>query len=135
MKFSDLLLMSITNLWKRKLRTVLTVLGLSLIHISYYKQNNLTNYTISEKIKEIGRLSFAQSGLQSIEIPSNVTTIDYGAFYGCQDLKEVTIPDSVISIGTKACILYTSAVWERVDGEQFSYDAIAATQDDSSALT
>ena len=69
---------------------------------AYYKQNNLTNYTISEKIKEIGRLSFAQSGLQSIEIPSNVTTIDYGAFYGCQDLKEVTIPDSVISIGTKA---------------------------------
>ena len=62
----------------------------------------MTNYTISEKIKEIGRLSFAQSGLQSIEIPSNVTTIDYGAFYGCQDLKEVTIPDSVISIGTKA---------------------------------
>ena len=27
MKFSDLLLMSISNLWKRKLRTVLTVLG------------------------------------------------------------------------------------------------------------
>ncbi len=27
------------------------------------------------------------------------------------------------------------AVWERVDGEQFSYDDIAATQDDSSALT
>lgn len=69
---------------------------------AYYKQNNLTNYTISEKIKEIGRLSFAQSGLQSIEIPSNVTTIDYGAFYGCQDLKEVTIPDSVTAIGTKA---------------------------------
>ena len=69
---------------------------------AYYKQKNLTNYTIGEKIKEIGRLSFAQSGLQSIEIPSNVTTIDYGAFYGCQDLKEVTIPDSVTSIGTKA---------------------------------
>ena len=69
---------------------------------AYYKQKNLTNYTISEKIKEIGRLSFAQSGLQSIEIPSNVTTIDYGAFYGCQDLQDVTIPDSVTSIGTKA---------------------------------
>lgn len=27
------------------------------------------------------------------------------------------------------------AVWERVDGEQFSYDDIAATQDDSSVLT
>ena len=79
-----------------------TVDGDTIIQRAYYKQNNLTNYTISEKIKEIGRLSFAQSGLQSIEIPSNVTTIDYGAFYGCQDLKEVTIPDSVISIGTKA---------------------------------
>ena len=79
-----------------------TVDGDTIKQRAYYKQNNLTNYTISEKIKEIGRLSFAQSGLQSIEIPSNVTTIDYGAFYGCQDLKEVTIPDSVISIGTKA---------------------------------
>ena len=62
----------------------------------------MTNYTISEKIKEIGRLSFAQSGLQSIEIPSGVTAIDYGAFYGCENLKDVTIPDSVASIGTKA---------------------------------
>ena len=79
-----------------------TVDGDTIKQRAYYKQNNLTNYTISEKIKEIGRLSFAQSGLQSIEIPSNVTTIDYGACYGCQDLKEVTIPDSVISIGTKA---------------------------------
>ncbi len=79
-----------------------TVDGDTIKQRAYYKQNNLTNYTISEKIKEIGRLSFAQSGLQSIEIPSNVTTIDYGAFYGCQDLKKVTIPDSVISIGTKA---------------------------------
>lgn len=79
-----------------------TVDGDTIKQRAYYKQKNLTNYTISEKIKEIGRLSFAQSGLQSIEIPSNVTTIDYGAFYGCQDLKEVTIPDSVTSIGTKA---------------------------------
>ena len=79
-----------------------TVDGDTIKQRAYYKQNNLTNYTIGEKIKEIGRLSFAQSGLQSIEIPSNVTTIDYGAFYGCQDLKEVTIPDSVTSIGTKA---------------------------------
>ena len=79
-----------------------TVDGDTIKQRAYYKQKNLTNYTISEKIKEIGRLSFAQSGLQSIEIPSNVTTIDYGAFYGCQDLKEVTISDSVTSIGTKA---------------------------------
>lgn len=69
---------------------------------AYYKQNNLTNYEISEKIKEIKRLAFARSGLTSIEIPDNVKTIGYGAFYACEDLKEVTISDSVESIETKA---------------------------------
>ena len=69
---------------------------------AFYKQKNLTNYTISEKIKEIGRLSFAQSGLKKIEIPDNVETIEYGAFYGCESLEEVVIPDTVTSIGTKA---------------------------------
>lgn len=69
---------------------------------AFYKQKNLTNYTISEKIKEIGRLSFAQSGLKKIEIPDNVETIEYGAFYGCESLEEVIIPDTVTGIGTKA---------------------------------
>lgn len=68
----------------------------------YYKQKSLTNYTISEKIKEIGRLSFAQTGLKEIVIPDGVETIEYGAFYGCEDLEKVTIPDSVTEIGTKA---------------------------------
>lgn len=68
----------------------------------YYKQNNLTNYEISEKIKEIKRLAFARSGLNSIEIPDNVKTIGYGAFYACENLEEVTISDSVTSIETKA---------------------------------
>lgn len=69
---------------------------------AYYKQNSLTNYEISEKIKEIKRLAFARSGLTSIEIPDNVKSIGYGAFYACEGLKEVTISDSVQSIETKA---------------------------------
>lgn len=69
---------------------------------AYYKQKSLTNYKISETIKEIKRLAFARSGLTSIEIPDNVETIGYGAFYACEDLEEVTIPDSVTSIETKA---------------------------------
>lgn len=68
----------------------------------YYKQKSLTNYTIGEKIKEIGRLSFAQTGLKEIEIPDGVETIEYGAFYGCEDLEKVSIPNSVTEIGTKA---------------------------------
>ena len=68
----------------------------------YYKQKSLTKYEISETIKEIGRLSFARSGLTAIKIPDHVKTIGYGAFYACEDLKEVTISDKVTDIETKA---------------------------------
>lgn len=68
----------------------------------YYKQNSLTEYEISETIEEIGRLSFARSGLTSIEIPANVKTIGYGAFYACEALQEVTISEAVTTIETKA---------------------------------
>ena len=68
----------------------------------FYKQKDLTNYIISEKIITIERLAFARSGLQEIEIPSSVKTIEYGAFYACEDLEEVTIADSVTEISTKA---------------------------------
>lgn len=68
----------------------------------FYKQNDLTNYDISENIKTIGRLAFAQSGLKSIVIPDGVTEIEYGAFMSCANLADVTIPDTVTDIGTKA---------------------------------
>lgn len=74
----------------------------------YYKQKDLTDYTISEKIKEIGRLAFARTGLTKIVIPDSVTTIGYGAFYVCEDLKDVTIPDSVTDIGNKA---FADTIW------------------------
>lgn len=68
----------------------------------FYKQKSLTNYEISETITRIGRLAFAESGLEAIEIPDSVTEIEYGAFMSCTDLTDVTISDSVSSIGTKA---------------------------------
>ena len=68
----------------------------------YYKQKSLTNFEISETIKSIGRLAFAESGLRSIDIPEGVTKIEYGAFMSCANLDQVTIADTVSSIGTKA---------------------------------
>ena len=38
----------------------------------------------------------------SYTIPNSVTSIGYGAFYGCTDLTSITIPNSVTSIGTRA---------------------------------
>ncbi|MDE7206392.1 MAG: leucine-rich repeat domain-containing protein, partial [Lachnospiraceae bacterium] len=68
----------------------------------FYKQKSLTNYEISETIKSIGRLAFAESGLKSVRIPEGVTQIEYGAFMSCANLDTVSIADTVISIGTKA---------------------------------
>ena len=38
--------------------------------------------------------------LTSVEIPSSVSTIGYGAFYGCSGLTSISIPEGVTSIGT-----------------------------------
>jgi len=74
----------------------------SIAQRKFYKQKDLTTYTIDETVKKIGRLAFAESGLKTIVIPENVTEIEYGAFLSCKDLTDVTISDSVSAIGTKA---------------------------------
>lgn len=74
----------------------------SIAQRKYYKQKDLTTYDINENIKKIGRLAFAESGLKSVVIPDNVEEIEYGAFMSCTSLADVTIPDTVTSIGTKA---------------------------------
>ena len=49
-------------------------------------------------LKVIGDRAFAFSGLQKINIPSTVTTIDVVAFAQCWKLKEVTLPSNLKNI-------------------------------------
>jgi len=51
-------------------------------------------------VTKIGQFAF--SDLTSITIPTSVTIIDYGAFYGASDLTSITIPTSVTIIGSHA---------------------------------
>ncbi len=74
----------------------------------YYKQKTLTSFEIDDTIQSIGRLAFAESGLKAIDIPNNVTTIEYGAFMNCDALSDVTIPDTVESIATRA---FSGTAW------------------------
>lgn len=69
---------------------------------SYYGDENLVQITLDEKVSAIESFSFARSGLESIQIPEGTERIEYAAFYHCDSLEEVVIPDSVTYIGEKA---------------------------------
>lgn len=69
---------------------------------SYYGDENLVQITLDEKVSAIESFSFARSGLTSIVIPEGTERIEYAAFYHCDSLEKVVIPDSVTYIGEKA---------------------------------
>ena len=68
----------------------------------FYLKSDLTEITIPEDTKYIGKFSFARTGLKSVTIPDGVRSIGFGAFYHCDDLKDVVIPDSVTEIEPQA---------------------------------
>lgn len=60
------------------------------------------NSIIPETVTEIGIAAFfLMKGFSHIDIPSNVTIIDKGAFYGC-DLETITFPDGLLEIRDEA---------------------------------
>ncbi len=74
----------------------------------YYRDQSMGTVTILEGTLEIGRFAFSRSSVQAVTIPEGVTTIDYAAFYHCDDLKNVVLPDTVTSVGAKA---FTHTGW------------------------
>ncbi len=69
---------------------------------AYYQEAQLISYEIPSGITEIGDFAFARTGLIKINIPAGVERIGYAAFYHCDDLQEVTIPDTVTEIEPSA---------------------------------
>lgn len=69
-----------------------------MVDAAYYKKQSLTQYNFPEDVNAIGDFSFARSGLTEVVIPEGVTRIGYGAFYHCDQLASVEIPDSVTEI-------------------------------------
>ena len=67
---------------------------------AFHGCENLTTVKISESVTEIGEEAFVWSGLTSIIIPYNVTSIRGGAFWGCSSLKSVSISSSEIYLGS-----------------------------------
>jgi hypothetical protein len=53
-------------------------------------------------IGNIAPFAFGDTNLKSISIPNSVVSIGTGAFFGATSLKSITIPNSVITIGEVA---------------------------------
>ena len=74
----------------------------------YYRNQSVSTVTIPEGTTEIGRFAFSRSSLRTVTIPEGVTVIDYAAFYHCDNLDNVILPDTVNTVGAKA---FTHTGW------------------------
>jgi len=68
----------------------------------YYQATSFRKLTMDATIETIQDFSFARSSAESVVIPEGVTHIGYGAFYHCDDLKQVEIPSTVNTIEPQA---------------------------------
>lgn len=78
---------------------------------AHYRNANLGDLTLADGIVEIGQFAFSRSSLTGIALPQGLEQIDYGAFYHCTQLGDVTLPDSVMCVEPKA---FEHSLW--VDG-------------------
>lgn len=69
---------------------------------SHYRDENFTQTTLAEGVREIGRFAYARSGLTGIVLPEGLESIDYAAFYHCDNLTSVELPESVTNVAAKA---------------------------------
>ncbi|MCR4692107.1 MAG: leucine-rich repeat domain-containing protein [Lachnospiraceae bacterium] len=87
---------------------------------AYYDNSELTDTAVSEGAKQIGDLAFARSTVTSVALPEGLERIGYGAFYHCDNLKQVKIPDSVTYISPE-CFSNTPYLdnWLAGSGDDF----------------
>lgn len=60
--------------------------------------NNGTEYSVTT----IGEYAFQGSAVTSVSMPEGITSIDYNAFSGCQNLESVMLPESLTTLGSEA---------------------------------
>ena len=69
---------------------------------AFYRNEELETMALPNGIREIGQFSFARSALKQIELPQGIDTICYGAFYHCDVLETLELPDTVMLVEPKA---------------------------------
>ena len=72
------------------------------IRAIYDKDENKESPTIGGIYTSIGEGAFMGTGVKTVVIPANITSIGYQAFDSCDGLTEITIPGTVKSIESEA---------------------------------
>lgn len=84
--------------------------------LSYPAGKSETKYVIPESVKTIDYCAFWRcNNLECVIIGDNVTSIGSQAFYGCSSLRYISIADSVMSVGygafSSTAFYYDSSTW------------------------
>ncbi len=74
-----------------------TAINAGAFHLCY----DLSEITIPDSVETIGTAAFAETALESVILPPNLTSISEDLFAGCEDLYYVEIPEGVTAI--EAC--------------------------------
>lgn len=75
---------------------------------AYYKNNSLQEVMLPEGIEEVGQFAFARSTVTRVDMPETVKSIGYGAFYHCDGLTDVNLPNSIENVEPEA---FTHTAW------------------------
>lgn len=63
-----------------------------------FYDSGIENIHLPENLRQIGTMAFARSGLKDIVIPNKIKKLGEYAFYNCEELIEITLPESVTKI-------------------------------------
>ncbi len=87
----------------------------------YYDDKALQEMEVPEDTVIIGIFAFARSGIERVILPEGLTTIEYAAFYHCDNLIEVDIPTTVTKIEAEA-FAYTPWLNDFLSGKSGNSD-------------
>jgi|GEM_PF-6483869 len=62
---------------------------------------SLTTITIPETVIKLGVVSFTNTGLSTVNLPSNLKSIGQKSFEECHNLTSIVIPDTVVELGSQ----------------------------------
>lgn len=72
--------------------------GVAVTSIKTLNLQKTKNVEISEGIKSIGVSAFYGGSVETVKLPSTLTSIGNNAFNGCHNLKEINLPEGIKSL-------------------------------------